>query len=229
MRKLQLVLALLLTSMVGYTQQDSQSKVKNEVYKDTLGNVISSDVFKEKVKSGIYSYNMQVDEGNVSYVLVNKKKSEKQFSEQLQNFRNKLLTTPLPSFKLMKLDGTEVNATSLNGKTLVFNFWFIGCKPCVAEMPLLNEVVDHYKGKSDILFLAPALDDQEKLIQFAGKHPFFYQVLSSSKELANGMNISSFPTHIIVSPKGVIKEVMVGGRDDINKSLIEAIDKIYNQ
>ncbi len=79
MRKLQLVLALLLMSMVGYTQQDSQSKVKNEVYKDTLGNVIPSDVFKEKVKSGIYSYNMQVDEGNVSYVLVNKKNQKNSF------------------------------------------------------------------------------------------------------------------------------------------------------
>ncbi|WHZ06809.1 MAG: hypothetical protein OJF59_000562 [Cytophagales bacterium] len=40
------------------------------------------------------------------------------------------------------------------------------------------------------------------------------------------MNINSYPTHIIVDSQGIKKEVIVGGRDNMNKILIEAIDKV---
>lgn len=223
--KIRLIVPALLLCTTGYGQQDQQPKI-SPVYKDTLGNVISSEAFEEKMKSGIYSASMSSNEGKVSLILVNKKKAEKEFLEQLNEFKKGLVNTKFPDFSLKKLDGSEFNSTSLAGKTAVFNFWFIGCKPCIREMPLLNEVVEQYRNKPDVVFLAPALDEQEKLVQFFNDHTFSYQVLSSAKEFVKTMKISSFPTHIIVDSKGLIQEVMIGGREDINKTLIEAIDKI---
>lgn len=225
MSKIRLIVPALLLCTIGYGQQDQQPQVK-PIYKDTLGNVISSEAFEEKLKSGIYSASMSSNEGKVSLILVNKKKAEREFIEQLNEFKKGLVNTRFPDFSLKKLDGSEANSKLLAGKTAVFNFWFIGCKPCVREMPLLNEVVNQYKDKPDVVFLAPALDEQEKLAQFFNNHTFSYQVLSSAKEFAQKMKISSFPTHIIVDSKGLIQEVMIGGREDINKVLTEAIDKI---
>lgn len=223
--KIRLIVPALLLCTIGYCQQDQQQKI-TPVYKDTLGNVISSVAFEEKINSGLYSATMSSNEGKVSLILVNKKKAQQQFLAQLNEFKKGLVNTRFPDFSLKKLDGSEITAKSLEGKTAIFNFWFIGCKPCVAEMPLLNGLVEQYKNRSDVVFLAPALDEQQKLAQFFNNHTFSYQVLSSAKEFAKKMNISSFPTHIIVDSKGLIQEVMIGGRDDINKALKEAIDKV---
>ncbi len=237
MKKLQLALLFLLCSLAVCAQQGFESSTKKEVYKDTLGNVMTADTFTALTKSGVYVFMYETYGNNVTYTLVNKKKALQESMEHLEKFRKGLINTPLPNFTLRKIDGTEIKLTSLKGKTVVLNYWFIGCKSCVQEMPLLNDVVNHYKSKSDILFLAPALDDREKLIQFFGTHAFsnpvthtfYYQVLSSSEEFANRMSISSFPTHIIVDSKGIIKEAFMGSREDINKLLIEAIDKIISQ
>ena len=223
--KIRLIVPALLFCIIGYGQQDQQQKI-SPIYKDTLGNIISSEAFEEKLKSGQYSASMSSKEGKVSLILVNKKKAEKLFAEQMNEFKKGLVNTKFPDFRLKKLDGSEISAKSLAGKTVVFNFWFIGCKPCVSEMPLLNGLVEQYKNRSDVVFLAPALDEQEKLVEFFNNHTFSYQVLSSAKEFVKKMKISSFPTHIIVDSKGLIQEVMIGGREDINKVLTEAIDKV---
>lgn len=199
------------------------------LYKDTLGKVIGADAFKEKTRSGKYSFMYSMSGDTTTFLLVNKKKAEKEAADQLSAFKNKLVGKPFPYFKLKKLDGTEIDLTSLKGKTVVFNFWFIGCKPCVAEMPLLNEVVNHYKDRSDIFFLAPAPDESDKLTSFLLRHSFLYQALSSAQDLIKKLDISSYPTHVIVDPQGLIKEVMVGGRDDIDKLLKDAINKVAEE
>jgi len=208
------------------SESGTQLNPKKIIYTDTLGNVVTQEVFKEKLKSGIYLAAYQTEEDKITYFLMNKKKAEKESTAQMQNFRNKFISSQFPDFQLKKMDGTEISLASLAGKTVVINFWFIGCKPCIAEMPLLNEVVNHYKDKQDIIFLAPALDAQNELASFLGKHTFTYQILSSAKELTKKLDINSYPTHMIIDSKGIIKELMIGGKENIDKSLIESIDKI---
>jgi len=82
MIKIRLLVPALLLCTIAYGQKDQQQKI-SPVYKDTLGNVISPEAFDEKMKSGLYSASMSSNEGKVSLILVNKKKAEKQFREQL--------------------------------------------------------------------------------------------------------------------------------------------------
>jgi len=72
----------------GSTMQFDSKKV---IYKDTLGNVVSSESFKEKLKSGNYSATYKIEGDNTTFSLVNKKKAEKESVDQMQNFKNKLL------------------------------------------------------------------------------------------------------------------------------------------
>ncbi|GHN01377.1 hypothetical protein WSM22_28660 [Cytophagales bacterium WSM2-2] len=216
----QLLVSFLFISVFAYGQEPKK------IYKDTLGNVITEEVFKEKIKSGKYSSSYQTEGDNVTYFLNNRQKAEKEFAERMQKIRDKTLNKAFPDFKLKRPDGSEVSSASLKGKTIVVNFWFIGCKPCIAEMPLLNKVVERYKGKSDIVFLAPALDEQDKLVPFLQKNTFTYQVLCSSNELGKNVGVYAYPTHLVVDANGIIKELMVGGTESIDQALITAIDKI---
>lgn len=116
-----------------------------------------------------------------------------------------------PAFNVTALSGRSYDPASLRGKVVVLNFWFIGCGPCKAEMPGLNQLVAEFK-EQDVVFLAFALDPTEDLRDFLKKTPFNYEVIADAgKLIESNFSITSFPTHIIINRNGAIEATMTGG------------------
>jgi thiol-disulfide isomerase/thioredoxin len=67
-----------------------------------------------------------------------------------------------PDFNVRTIEGEEISFKSLRNNVIVINFWFIGCKPCVEEMPRLNDIVDLYKDKN-VVFLSFARDIEDDI------------------------------------------------------------------
>ena len=63
-----------------------------------------------------------------------------------------------PDFSAADMNGKTYSLSSLKGKIVVINFWFVECKPCLIEMPDLNEIVEKYKSE-EVVFLAFALNE----------------------------------------------------------------------
>ncbi len=51
---------------------------------------------------------------------------------------NLRLHQALPEFEFQTLEGKTLRSADLKGQVLLLNFWFTRCRPCIAEMPLLN-------------------------------------------------------------------------------------------
>ena len=113
-------------------------------------------------------------------------------------------------FNVTSLDGKPLNLAALKGKMVVLNFWYIGCAPCRAEMPGLNELVREFKDK-DVVFIAFASDDENELREFLKKSRFDYQIAPKADEVMKLYNIWSYPTHIIIDRNGLIEARMIGG------------------
>ena len=77
---------------------------------------------------------------------------------------------PLPGFSYVDLNGKNYTPENCKGKIIVLNFWFIHCNSCVAEMPELNQMVNSYKDRNDILFISMAFDSKNKLEEFLKKN-----------------------------------------------------------
>ena len=135
-----------------------------------------------------------------------------------------LSTQTIPkNLPLRNLKNKEVQLSDFNpnkGKIVVINFWFIACKPCNMEMPELNKLVEKYKG-SDVVFLAIALDDPSQLKSFLKKTDFNYQVLSISDKDVAPLNISGYPTHLILNREGQLVFKSMG----YSPGSIEALEK----
>ncbi|MBR0390383.1 MAG: redoxin family protein, partial [Prevotella sp.] len=41
-----------------------------------------------------------------------------------------------PTFSDKDIDGNTWNSDSIRGRVAVFNLWYSGCRPCLAEMPI---------------------------------------------------------------------------------------------
>lgn len=115
----------------------------------------------------------------------------------------------LPSINYRDLAGKRYNQKTIKGKILVLNFWFINCVNCVNEMPELNKLVKQYENRKDILFLGIAFDREINLKKFLSNKSFNYAVASDTASyLAKALDITSYPTQVIVNKKGNIVKIL---------------------
>jgi len=133
--------------------------------------------------------------------------------------------TAAPAFSVTSLEGKQYDLASLRGKTVVLNFWFLGCPPCVAEVPELNKLVAEFKDKN-VIFLALALDDEKALRSFLKEKEFKYQVVPNASDIIMGKyEVGIFPTHIILDAEGNIASELIGNKqlDKLRAALRQVI------
>ena len=106
-------------------------------------------------------------------------------------------------FSVRDLENNSFALEELRGKTVVLNFWFVQCRPCVQEMPELNELVQEYQDKK-VVFLAFALNGNAELEQFLKKKDFNYQIIPDARVVAEQYSVEGFPTHIIIDKAGKV-------------------------
>lgn len=115
----------------------------------------------------------------------------------------------LPEFNFVDINGKVYDKKTTSGKVMVLKCWFIACVPCVAEMPALNDLVNQYKNRNDILFVSLAFDSKENLKFFLMQHPFNYAVVPGQQNyIMEELKIGSFPTHLIINKQGMIAKVV---------------------
>ena len=133
--------------------------------------------------------------------------------------------SPFNNFSGQDFDGNSVDESlfSENAVTVV-NFWFTGCKPCVAELSKLDELNNTLKamGGEVIGINTETFDGNEAAIKEAasvlesqGAKYRNISIDSASDAGKYASEIMAFPTTILVDRKGnVVGEPMVGGIDN---------------
>lgn len=123
--------------------------------------------------------------------------------EALSGSQSELIGKDAFIFTATDINGNEYSLNSLKGKIIVMNFWFAECKPCVMEMPELNELVKNYKNK-DVVFLGFAKNDKSKIDSFLKKKDFSYNIIPNSKKIAAAYKVVGYPTNIIIDKNSKI-------------------------
>ncbi len=109
---------------------------------------------------------------------------------------NEKIGTKFPFFVATDLEDRPFESSNTKPIT-VYNFWFSSCEPCIAELPMLNELKERYKDKVD--FIAVTFENKEKIIEFTTKHPFNFKHVYLDKQEINDLEITfGYPTTVIV-------------------------------
>lgn len=134
-----------------------------------------------------------------------------------------------PTFSALDMNGNRVDTAALKGKIVVLNLWFINCPNCVAEIKLLNQIVNAYKGK-DVVFIGLAASRKAQLEKFLQKNPFDYTIIPDAHQIILGkfgtpdkkgeINIP-FPMHYVLDRDGniVMKTQGTKGVETVSEEL----------
>jgi thiol-disulfide isomerase/thioredoxin len=180
--------------------------------------LIKESEFMKIMMSGDYIPEPYIDSNKVVKAFVFRKATElekeqmKKMRSSMQNSeqnKSELIGKKAFPFSVTDITGNKYTLEKLKGKVIVINFWFVECKPCVMEIPELNELVEKYKGK-EVVFLGFATNDKSKIENFLKTKTYKYNIIADSKEVAELYRVNSYPTHIIIDMNSIISYYVTG-------------------
>jgi len=136
-----------------------------------------------------------------------------------------LLDKKLPDFKLKDMNGNKFSSDQLLGKPSLLNFWFIGCKPCMIEIPELNMLKERYGDKLN--FIGFALNEANEVKEFLEKQPFNYYMLPDARNYSNDLKIKGYPKNIFIDKHGYVRYIQ--GNFPYTKIDIQSGQKEYEE
>jgi thiol-disulfide isomerase/thioredoxin len=115
-------------------------------------------------------------------------------------------THPLAGYTLQTPQGTALDLSTHQGKTLILNFWATWCPPCIEEIPELNALYPELKA-NNIELLGIALDHPNNVHAFLQKNPVNYPIALSptqGNDLAKkfGNSHGGLPYTVILNADG---------------------------
>jgi thiol-disulfide isomerase/thioredoxin len=105
----------------------------------------------------------------------------------------------IPPFHLVDLDGHVVDKASLHGHTVLINFYFSTCAPCVAEIPVLTA---YAREHPHMRVLAVTFDDAKTSRSCVSEHHFSWPVLANGMGFISAMGVNTYPAMALVGPDG---------------------------
>ena len=116
-----------------------------------------------------------------------------------------LIGYQLPDFEATTIDGKKISNQSLKGKVTIINFWFTACRPCVAEIPGFDDIIEKY-GRDNLNYISIGRDSKEEVSEFLQKHPWRFDHIVDAESLIKGefMFMWGFPTTMVINEAGEI-------------------------
>ncbi len=132
-----------------------------------------------------------------------------------------------PDFKIQLLNGKKVNIKEIQNKIIVLNWWHTRCGPCIKEMPSLNKLVESFKTRKDIIFLAICDSPEKEMRDFLERTTFNYQQGISNSYISEQLS-QEYPQHIIINKSSKVSFYLSGGGDDTGKDIKTELEKLIN-
>ena len=135
---------------------------------------------------------------------------------------------PASNLTYRTLDGTAQNLSSNKGQVVFLDLWGTWCVQCVAEMPTVQKLYDHYKDDPQVKFLIVSrLDSPSTVRSYARRNhldlPFY---ITHDDEIPPAMQLGQFPATFLYAKDGTLVAKHTGAADWSSPSVISFIDQL---
>lgn len=216
-----------------YSQEIPEGAImldENTIIKDESGKKVEMFKLMELMNSGEWTMEPVNDsKGKLEYMQLRKAtEEEKKRMSKMSNPGNSsdLIGKSTPDYKMKDIYGNTISSENTKGKVVVLNFWFTACKPCISEIPELNEVYEKYINDTNVVFASITFDKQDKVNLFLKKYPIQYPMVSDAKEVCDLFNISSYPTNIVIDKEGKYFDYTSGSFPKIGQHISNSIQNV---
>jgi len=146
-------------------------------------------------------------------------------ADLIQSIRYATVGATPPELVGTTLDGVEESLADYRGRVVLLDFWATWCKPCIAALPELRQMVTDLPADRFTL-LAISVDATQDLVdEFMVDEPmpFVNWYVGQRSDIVRALNVNSYPTYILLGDQGEILARAHSLRDDFVALLNEAV------
>ena len=120
-----------------------------------------------------------------------------------------------PEFHLKSMENRTLDFAELKGKLILLDFWTTWCAPCRKDMPVLEKIYNEQKGEGLLVIGVNGNEEREVVEKFLQTEHISYPiVLPGSTDLLPRLEISAFPTYVLIGSDGKIAGHQIGSQGE---------------
>ena len=135
---------------------------------------------------------------------------------------------PETDFTFRTLDGHLKRLSDFKGKVVFLDLWGTWCIQCMAEMPTVQKLYDHYRNDPEFAFLIVSrMDSAQWVHRFERRGAYtlpFY--VTRDEDVPPSMYLKQYPATFLYSPDGTLRAHHAGGTDWDDPSVIRFINAL---
>lgn len=189
-------------------------KHQENLLTDTIRSLIKQNKLVEIIGTKRASIEDEAKKRNVASNLMNKLLAEfDSFSEILliknekYSYKKSLIGKVGNQFVIKDSASQNVQLNSFENKILYIDVWATWCKPCIAEAPMLEKLVEHFGENNEIEILSISIDkDFDRWLKYLRKnHLKGYQFhTSNNSDFVKFYDVGALPRYILIDKSGLV-------------------------
>ena len=138
---------------------------------------------------------------------------------------------PASDLTYRTLDGIPQLLSSTKGQVVFLDLWGTWCVQCIAEMPTVQKLYDHYKDDPQVKFLIVSRMDKPSAVRSYARRnhldlPFY---ITHDDEIPPAMQLNQFPATFLYAVDGTLVAKHTGAADWSAPTVIAFIDHLKQQ
>ncbi len=133
-----------------------------------------------------------------------------------------------PDFQLVDLNGEPAELNNYRDQYVLLNFWATWCPPCVAEMPALEQLYQHYRDRGFVVVAISSDVEGRSIVQ-----PFieslgvtFPVLLDPDGQVSAAYGAKSLPVSFLLDRDVRVVAAAQGAREWFSEAALSALDEI---
>ena len=137
-------------------------------------------------------------------------------ADLIRSIRHATVGSVVPDLTGSRMDGVEEALSDYRGRVVLLDFWATWCKPCIAALPTLRELAADLPAERFVLLAVSVDAELETAVEFTKEEPMPWANwhVGMTSELTSVLDVSAFPTYILLDEQGRILARTSGLPDD---------------
>lgn len=141
--------------------------------------------------------------------------------EPIIEIPNELEGQAAPVWNLKETNGDSISLNDLKSKILLLQFTGIGCGPCHASLPFLEQLLIDLKNEDfELLSIETWSNNLSGIQRYKELNGLKYKFLLANKEVKTEYKVSSVPSFFILDEKHIIRKVIFGYEKGVTDKMI---------
>ncbi len=146
-------------------------------------------------------------------------------ADLIHSIRHATVGSVVPDLPGSRMDGVEESLSDYRGRVVLLDFWATWCKPCIAALPTLRELAADLPADRFVLLAVSVDAELATAVDFMEEEPMPWVNwhVGTTSELAKVLDVSAFPTYILLDEQGRILGRTSGLPDDFLALIEETV------